>query len=434
MSSDIFFLQPVIDPSSPDPNFAIIEGSTQFFGFTQDATDVVASTDAALVVRGDEAIETINSDAIALNDPAFVSLTLDKFATGNNGAFEVVSQLELEAATTFDIAAGQPFSFTFSIDFLLETKEIEAPRLETNRAELETGFLVLDISDPQAPPTVLNAFGIRARLASSEKDSRTDFSTSFPTSPDNSEIVPIEFVTQKGSRIDFSTSPEVSETFSIESLSLETDVDGNNGTDVVSGFILGTYQQFFGDSSRILVAEVANSAFDISGDTFIGTLGEEVLYGSVLADLLAGTAADDEVYSSLGNDTVSGAGGDDILEGGSGDDLLRGNKGSDRLNGGDGDDTLKGGRGNDILRGGEGADRFVFRRSKSQELDTVKDFEIGIDKILLANVAASPGSQQFDRVVRIEDSAEGTRIQVRERLSILLEGVSADRISSADFL
>jgi len=72
------------------------------------------------------------------------------------------------------------------------------------------------------------------------------------------------------------------------------------------------------------------------------------------------------------------------LDGGQGDDRLDGGAGNDILLGGDGDDQLIGGNGVDVLTGGDGADHFLFDKLLGRtNIDTITDFESGIDKILL---------------------------------------------------
>jgi Ca2+-binding RTX toxin-like protein len=64
---------------------------------------------------------------------------------------------------------------------------------------------------------------------------------------------------------------------------------------------------------------------------------------------------------------------------------MSGGNGNDTLSGGTGNDTLVGGAGKDVLTGGDGADRFVFDTSfGTSNVDTIKDFLRGTDKIVLS--------------------------------------------------
>ncbi len=62
------------------------------------------------------------------------------------------------------------------------------------------------------------------------------------------------------------------------------------------------------------------------------------------------------------------------------DDVLTGNTLDNHIIGGDGDDILTGLGGNDTLTGGDGADTFVIN-NLDEAVDTITDFETGVDKI-----------------------------------------------------
>lgn len=95
---------------------------------------------------------------------------------------------------------------------------------------------------------------------------------------------------------------------------------------------------------------------DDSGQTVVGTSGDDVIVGGAGDDTLKGRQGNDLLCGLDGNDTITGAGGSDELDGGPGDDTLRGEEGDDTLSGGPDDDMLIGGGANDMLDGGDGMD------------------------------------------------------------------------------
>jgi serralysin len=101
--------------------------------------------------------------------------------------------------------------------------------------------------------------------------------------------------------------------------------------------------------------------------------------GGAGKDRIAGNQADNGLSGNGGNDTLLGFDGEDTLLGGVGRDLLEGGAGSDLLQGGGGSDTLDGGAGADTLEGGRGRDLFVLRAGEG--IDTLPDFEPGVDRI-----------------------------------------------------
>ena len=120
---------------------------------------------------------------------------------------------------------------------------------------------------------------------------------------------------------------------------------------------------------------------------------------AVLANDARGMASSARV---IGIEVIMGGAGDDIIDltstdytiggvridSGSGNDVLWGNAGNDVLQGGKGNDTLFGGSGTNTLNGGEGADVFQYAKG-GNAVDTIEDFEAGIDKMVLFGAAST---------------------------------------------
>ena len=172
-----------------------------------------------------------------------------------------------------------------------------------------------------------------------------------------------------------------------------------------------------------------------SPDAIIGTNGDDILTGTSGNDVLMGMKGNDALDGSLENDTIFGGKGSDTLLGNSGDDILFGNRGADILNGSDGNDILLGGKGDDLLDGGLGDDTLTggngvdkFLLSTNSGTDTVTDFEIGKDLLVLGN------GLTFSQLAISQDSSS-TLIRFAQTGEILasLNGVSASSISAVNF-
>ncbi|WP_371260829.1 calcium-binding protein, partial [Myxosarcina sp. GI1] len=176
------------------------------------------------------------------------------------------------------------------------------------------------------------------------------------------------------------------------------------------GNILFDGQQKIKDSFDVFNAEqIRSRVFNFNTATFLNDLD----------NTLQGFNNSDDVIDGLqGNDVLLGRSGDDVLRGNSGDDLL--------LDGGSGSDRLDGGKGNDGLFGGIGADEFVLR--KGAGTDTIFDFQIGIDSLILAE------GLDLNKLT-IGTNENGMKISLSETKEVLanLIGVDASNLTMSDF-
>ena len=91
-----------------------------------------------------------------------------------------------------------------------------------------------------------------------------------------------------------------------------------------------------------------------------GTVGNDKIIGSRLADTIDGGSGNDDIRGGMGDDVLTGGDGEDTLRGGDGNDTLRSNgTGSDMLFGDAGNDSITGSASSDIIEGGSGNDRIM---------------------------------------------------------------------------
>lgn len=115
-------------------------------------------------------------------------------------------------------------------------------------------------------------------------------------------------------------------------------------------------------------------------DSISGGDGNDVAFGNADADSISGDDGNDSLYGDFFSDSA------ETLSGGKGDDIIFGFGGDDKLFGGEGDDLLDGGAGADELTGGIGADTFQFLADSFGAIDTITDFEVGVDTIRVFGV------------------------------------------------
>jgi Ca2+-binding RTX toxin-like protein len=200
---------------------------------------------------------------------------------------------------------------------------------------------------------------------------------------------------------------------------------GGNGDDLFQGLAgddrLSVVQAFINQpNGAINLGDPGNDTLDggLGNDTMTGGIGNDTYIVDSIGDTVIeffGTIIDPESNEPIsgGNDTVrssinytlsdfvenlvltgsndlngTGNSANNLLTGNSGKNTLQGGRGVDILLGGEGNDQLLGGRGNDVLTGGAGVDSFVYDSGavftqSAFGKDVIRDFQVGIDKILL---------------------------------------------------
>ncbi|WP_341735610.1 DUF4347 domain-containing protein [Microcoleus sp. CAWBG640] len=225
---------------------------------------------------------------------------------------------------------------------------------------------------------------------------------------------------------------------------LVSDVDGRDllfggdGNDFLDG----------GDSSDSLDGGFGNDFVRGGNDDDLvdGNAGDDLIYGDNGSDILCGDDGNDTIFGDGGDNgkSVGAIGQQDCINGGSGDDLLYGNEGQDTLNGDGGNDTLYGGKDNDILNGGAGddwlrgdggddtliggvgGDRFML--SANSGIDTVLNFEVGVDKFALT------GGLSFSQL-QVAQTGNEFLLQLAGTNQVLAKVIGANSlITAADFL
>lgn len=166
---------------------------------------------------------------------------------------------------------------------------------------------------------------------------------------------------------------------------------------------------------------------DAGNDLLFGGAGADRVFGNADSDTLNGNSGDDFVRGDDGDDLVRGQGGDDLLIGSDGNDTIVGHAGNDGLDGSAGDDLLIDGPGNDTLTGGAGRDLFVFGLLHGE--NEINDFEVGSDRISIP-------AGGFDNIAFAVVNFFSTRMTFEDNptTAITLNGVTADMLSSADFV
>ena len=107
---------------------------------------------------------------------------------------------------------------------------------------------------------------------------------------------------------------------------------------------------------------------------------------------------------------------------------LQGGRGDDTLIGGAGTDTLVGGSGSDLLTGGADADSFIIEKAAG-DTDTITDFVIGQDKLVLAGFSAT-----VYETMRISQQGADAQLSFANGQRVLLTNIDARLLTLASFV
>jgi hypothetical protein len=445
LPSETLFLSLISSNLPISSNFADGSSTILFSNYSQNSSGTTSSVEVETLVNGGISTAIAQGQTIFI-DPGFSELVTTSRNEGEGGAFEVLAESEATLEGHFALKAGQNFSFDFVLETDLTSREVKNSDIEYNEAESLTMFLIFDTSGDR--PKLLDYFGMSGELVSAKQLAAVD--TDFT-----------KFV-------------------SIRDRTKAKDVGGKNGTDALAFSTIGSYSRTFETATQITLVQLTKSFTQLKGDFFIGYLGEDVQYGSIRNDNLKGSQCADKLYGSLGNDLLLGLDGDDILEGGKGRDRLQGKNGNDSLHGGSSNDKLMGGKGDDILSGGIGDDyliggmgkeQFIFHLDQHepqakrieqsehqasvinaidssldntkkefnliQERDTIKDFKLGIDTIILQGIGTINSFEWLQQKIRqgqLTDIKGGTLLGLNEHWDLFLQGVHANELQGYDVM
>ena len=127
------------------------------------------------------------------------------------------------------------------------------------------------------------------------------------------------------------------------------------------------------NAGKFTSKQVPYTAADTSDNTIVLTA----------SDGKGGSVSTSFTLNVTNTPTITGTTKADTITANVGDDSISGLAGNDTISGGLGNDTIDGGAGNDRLTGGDGIDYFRFTTATKSNIDTITDFEHGLDKIQL---------------------------------------------------
>jgi Ca2+-binding RTX toxin-like protein len=211
---------------------------------------------------------------------------------------------------------------------------------------------------------------------------------------------------------------------------------GGDGNDILAG---GAADDIIDGGAGIDTADYTGFgggvtvSLALSGPQNTGPAGTDTITG---VENLVGGLWNDSFVGSIGANVIHAGAGSDVVAGLGGADFLFGEDGNDNLQGGAGDDTLVGGLGRDTLTGGNDADTFVFATLADSvvggQRDVVADFAQGSDHIDLTGIEAQTGqSLAFIGSAPFSGTAGELRFYFASTQTILAGDTNGD--GTADF-
>ncbi|WP_313707689.1 M10 family metallopeptidase C-terminal domain-containing protein [Planktothrix agardhii] len=350
--TETLFLEQIAPSYTSTPNFATAEVSSIFSNYNQPASATLTDAQTEALVKDGVAAAIANALAVFNNDPTVSVLFNDSLAIGSNGSYQGSASSKTEVIANFSVGANQKFSFDFSANLKLAAKEIEKSKTEYNEAHGQASFLLLDTSNFNQPK-VLDYFVMSGDLISSKDIHKLKFSSSKNVKLKNKNKHP--------------------------------NIESDNGTDLLTGDAIGTYQQTFKRNTNLTLVELDSSAVQVLGDP-----------------LIANQAS---------------------------------------INGTNSHDILIGGSGNQVIKGDKNTDLFVFTKGdglQKGDLDVIKDFKVGEDKIEFrgegSNINSSDWWQTGVAQGQITDTKDGALVNADSGGQILLSGVKLNQLSPNNFI
>ncbi|MGB5592672.1 MAG: alkaline phosphatase PhoX [Crocosphaera sp.] len=201
---------------------------------------------------------------------------------------------------------------------------------------------------------------------------------------------------------------------------LQADLDPNDLGDWESSGILDVSTLFDYDPGQLFLANT--QAHSLNGGPIAA---EDLVQGGQIFFIFAPEIGTD-ISETIVSETIIGTDSRDRLTGTDLSETIKGLGGNDRIKAGDGNDIIEGGLGNDRLFGEEGSDTFVLALGDGR--DSIRDFEVGIDFIGLAD------GLTFDDLSINNNAAGNARIRAGGETLAVLSGIDSSLLTEADFV